>query len=61
MTEHTYLDEEQAADLLHRKKSTLQVWRSTGRGPTFIKDGEGKVLYRKADLISFIEGTDGKR
>jgi len=58
MTEHTYLDEKEAATFLHRAVPTLRTWRSRGHGPEFIKDGMGKVTYRKQDLINFIEGDN---
>ena len=51
-----YLDEKEAAKFLHRKVTTLNNWRSAGRGPEFVKDGLGKIHYRKQDLIDFIEG-----
>ena len=34
--------------------STLANWRYEGRGPAYSKTGK-RVLYRGADLISFIE------
>lgn len=33
--------------------STLQWWRTTGRGPRYVKVGR-KVFYRPADLDAFI-------
>jgi len=56
MTEQTYYDDKEAAVFLHRSVHTLRTWRSRGHGPEFIKDGMGKVTYRKQDLINFIEG-----
>lgn len=33
--------------------ATLQWWRTTGRGPRYVKIGR-KVYYRRADLDAFI-------
>ena len=54
--EHAYLKEGEAAEILRRKVSTLQVWRSTKKGPKFIKDLHDQIFYRKQDLIDFMEG-----
>ena len=56
MEEHTYLDEKEAAVFLHRSVHTIRTWRSIKKGPVFLKDGMGKITYRKKDLIDFIEG-----
>ncbi|ANN58680.1 hypothetical protein A9174_19310 [Mesorhizobium loti NZP2037] len=41
--------------------TTLQFWRTKGRGPRYINRG-GRILYRQADLDEFIESgvTDPK-
>ena len=48
------LETEDAAAFIHRKKNTLEIWRTTGRGPRFIKIGRN-VAYDEADLIAWLE------
>ena len=43
----------EAADLLKISKSSLDKWRTWGRGPRFIKV-ERRVRYRPADLAAYI-------
>lgn len=43
------MDTKQAARYLGLSYSTLCTWRSTGRGPWFIKAGS-RVVYRKSDI-----------
>ncbi len=49
-----YLTTAQAAEALSLSKSTLDNWRSQGRGPSYIKVG-GAVRYRIADIESWVE------
>ena len=54
------LNTKQAAIYLESKGtpftfSTLEMWRSQGRGPKF-KKVEGKVFYEKCDLDEFSRG-----
>lgn len=52
------LDDEQAADYLGVKASTLAVWRCTDRYPlTYIKIGR-KVRYRVKDILRFIDNSE---
>ena len=44
---------EDAAKMLHRTPATLQWWRTTDRGPKYVKIGRA-VLYRALDLNEFI-------
>jgi hypothetical protein len=44
----------QAADVLQCSTSSLNKWRTWGRGPRFIKV-ERRVRYRSADLATYIE------
>ncbi len=37
--------------------STMAWWRSTGRGPKYIKIGR-KVVYRRSDLDAFIKAGE---
>lgn len=41
-----------AAEILGLKQGTLEVWRSLGRGPRFLKIGR-KVFYDRKDLELF--------
>jgi len=44
----------EAARYLGMSPGSLSNWRSTGRGPTYIKLGS-KVMYRKAEVERFIQ------
>lgn len=46
--------EQQAADYLARKVSTLRQWRFLSKGPKYYKCGRS-VVYRKEDLDVFLE------
>lgn len=48
------ISEVQAADFLSLSIRTLQVWRSAGRGPSFVRAGRA-VRYRVRDLIVWID------
>jgi len=43
----------QVAEILGFRESTLNVWRSTGKGPRFVKIGSS-VRYKMSDLEDFI-------
>ena len=45
----------EAAALLRSNPRTLERWRTTGEGPTFVKLGR-RVAYRLSDLQGFVEG-----
>jgi excisionase family DNA binding protein len=47
-----FLTEKQAARLLSMSHRTLQAWRRTGIGPSFIKLGRA-VRYRRDDVIAW--------
>jgi hypothetical protein len=47
------IPDDHAAAMLGQKASTLATWRSTGRGPAYVKLGR-RVFYYEADLKSFI-------
>ncbi|KAB2969565.1 MAG: transcriptional regulator [Thermoanaerobaculia bacterium] len=62
MTE--FLNTRRAADYLaglgiELSTKTLEGWRTAGTGPRFVKLGgkKGKVLYRVADLLAFLESS----
>jgi hypothetical protein len=44
----------EAAAFLRRRPITLEIWRSRGNGPRYIKSG-GRVLYALSDLLAFEE------
>lgn len=48
------LSNAEAAEYLGVRPSTLNDWRSTGRGPAYLKIGS-RVLYRVRDLDEFLE------
>ena len=50
------LREQEAADILNFKVTTLRRWRWAGKGPTFRKIG-GAVRYSIDDLKTFIDSS----
>ncbi|MBY5869334.1 helix-turn-helix domain-containing protein [Rhizobium leguminosarum] len=42
----------EVAERLRVSEVSLARWRSTRRGPAYIKSG-GRVLYREADLLEY--------
>lgn len=53
-----YFDTDVAAHFLGMRPSTLRTWRSTGRGPNFVKFGDGArqtVRYRLVDLERYVQ------
>lgn len=52
-----YFTESQAAEFIGRKKNTLNLWRcGVGTGPKYTKDPKGMIMYKRQDLIDWIEG-----
>jgi predicted DNA-binding transcriptional regulator AlpA len=49
------LDERDAAASLGLQPRTLQLWRRTGEGPSFVRVSSRCVRYRVADLESWAE------
>jgi predicted DNA-binding transcriptional regulator AlpA len=49
----TLLSQRQAAALLCLSERTLERWRISGTGPSYVKLGR-RVAYREADLIEWI-------
>lgn len=52
------LDNEQTADLLGIKPNTLEIWRTKGRGPAFIKLGCAKqspIRYRRSVVTRWLD------
>jgi endonuclease YncB( thermonuclease family) len=59
--EQTHFNTKEAVEYLQTlglnfKPSTLEVWRSRGRGPRYKKVAR-KVYYEKSDLNEFIKGN----
>jgi excisionase family DNA binding protein len=52
----TRLTVTEAADYLRLSKATLDVWRTAGKGPRFIKAGK-RVLYDSRDLDRWLDGN----
>lgn len=53
-----FVDTREAAKILSLTPGTLRTWRCTGKGPEFIKTGEGrtaKVLYPVTALKAWAE------
>ncbi len=50
------LDTESAASVLGVKAGTLEVWRTYGKGPKFLKIGRS-VRYRRQDLEAYLEDS----
>jgi predicted DNA-binding transcriptional regulator AlpA len=46
--------QEQAADYLHLKPSTLAAWRHQGRGPKYLKIGRS-CYYKQSDLDAWLD------
>ena len=46
----------EAADILRLSPRTLEIWRSRGRGPRYLKFS-GKVFYNISDLEEFVNSS----
>ena len=51
------LDENQAADILCVKATTLRNWRALKKGPRFVRVGTRIVRYFRNDLAAFLTST----
>jgi len=49
-----FIDSQQLAELLGVPKSTIDFWRASGTGPTFIRLGK-HVRYRESDVLAWAE------
>lgn len=52
------LTNDEAAALLGIKPNTLEIWRTKGKGPEFVKLGHAKsapIRYLRSKIIEFIE------
>jgi predicted DNA-binding transcriptional regulator AlpA len=45
----------EAAAFLRLKKTTLALYRRLRKGPSFVRLSRSRVVYRKADLESWLE------
>lgn len=54
------LDDSQSAKILSLAKGTLAVWRTQGKGPTYVKIG-ANVRYKYSELQRFIEAETIKQ
>ncbi|QBC46982.1 DNA-binding protein [Acinetobacter baumannii] len=53
-----FLTTKEAATLLGFKTNTLEIWRTKGKGPQFIKVGNGarsSVRYLRSTLLEWLE------
>jgi len=48
------LTEKQVATLLNINRATLSNWRSSGKGPKYVKVG-GSIRYRYTDVELYLE------
>lgn len=46
----------EAAEILDLKPATLEIWRSQGKGPRFLKIGRA-VRYRLSDLEEYLDNA----
>ena len=57
--EETYLSPEQACELIPgMTKSKLAQLRFTGQGPKFLKPTPRTVVYRRRDVIGWLEESE---
>lgn len=54
LAEPAVMNTESAAAYLDMRPGTLEIWRSTRRGPPYIKVGRS-VRYRRSDLDAWLE------
>lgn len=50
------LTESEAAEALNVAVRTLRNWRSLRKGPRWVRIGQRIVRYKRADLLTFIDG-----
>ena len=54
-TPQRFLDQKEAADIIHVSVKSLQRWRDAGVGPRFIRAGLRKVLYAESDVLAWLD------
>lgn len=50
------MTEEQAATFLMLSPRTLQAWRVTDAGPSFVRAGRA-IRYRRGDLVAWVDAN----
>ncbi len=58
-TENSYLRPSEAASFLRLSTSTINKLRIAGAGPSFLKPGPKLILYKRDDLVAWVE--NGRR
>ena len=49
------LHQNEVAEYLGIEPRTLELWRSQGRGPSFIRLGYRSIRYRFSDVVKYLE------
>ena len=57
--DHIFFTEPEAARLLRVSERSLQRWRGSGEGPTFVRAGR-RILYRPDDIEAFLEASKAR-
>ena len=52
--EGEFLTDQQLCQMLHIDGRTSLRWRRDGGGPPFVRAGERRILYRRADVDAWI-------
>jgi predicted DNA-binding transcriptional regulator AlpA len=55
MEAHQLLTTVEAAEVLHAPVATLRWWRHTSQGPKSFRMGARKVMYRRSDVLAWLE------
>ena len=55
-----YLDERGLEQHYGISPRTAQRWRKQGKGPSFVRRGERKIVYRVADIEAWLAGRTYK-
>ena len=58
--QHEYMNRQEAADFLRVSVHTLADWASQRKGPKMYRIGR-RVLYKKGDLIDFVENSSKEK
>ena len=46
---------QEVAEILNVKRSTVDNWRSLGKGPAYVKLATGAIRYDEAELRNWVE------
>ena len=60
MPHDTYLTTGEAASMLNVPQATLRWWRHARTGPKSFRMGPRKVMYRRSDVVSWVEAQYGE-